>query len=99
MGLSGATRLVRLSRALDSPEPPALFWRKPAAALGIVRSLLAPGGSLSLIGQQPGWDAVAARAFAAWLGDVLGTQGFAVDEVLVGDIEPSPAVCVRARPV
>jgi hypothetical protein len=69
-----------------------------AAALGIVRSLLAPEGSLSLIGQQPGWDAVAARAFAAWLGDVLGTQGFAVDEVLVGDIEPSPAVCVRARP-
>jgi hypothetical protein len=41
-------------------------------------------------------DTLAVRP--GWLGDVLRTKGFAVHEVLVGDLEPSPAVCVLARP-
>jgi SAM-dependent methyltransferase len=75
----------------------AAFWRKPAEVLAVVRRLLAPGGSLSLVAQEPGWDEAGARAFAERLRLVLTEHGLAVDEVLIGELEPSPAVCVRSR--
>jgi trans-aconitate methyltransferase len=78
----------------------ALFWRQPAEALPRVRALLAAGGSFSLFHQLPGWDSAQGepQAFAEWLSRVLEEHGFAVAEALVGDVRPSPVVCVRARP-
>jgi SAM-dependent methyltransferase len=74
----------------------AAFWRRPDETLGVVRAHLAPGGALYLFEQAPGWrHAAAARAFAAGLEPVLRRHGFAVVEVVVGDLTP-PAACVVA---
>jgi ubiquinone/menaquinone biosynthesis C-methylase UbiE len=73
----------------------AFFWRKPAQALPIVRSLLARGGSLHLFHQTPGWTATTARAFGDRLSGILRKHDFPVEDVAVG---PGPTVGVRARP-
>ena len=74
----------------------AALWRRPEETLAVVRDHLAPDGALYLFNQAPGWsDAGAAREFAAGLGGVLERHGFAVTDVVVGDLSP-PAVCVIA---
>ena len=76
----------------------ALFWREPVVALGAVRDVLAPGGTLALFSQAPGWDAAAARAFTETLGGVLGEHGFEVERAVVGEPAPVPSAGVIARP-
>ena len=76
----------------------ALFWREPEAALAKARALLAPGGTLSLFSQAPGWDAEQARAFTEMLGGVLREHGFEVERAVVGEPAPVPSAGVTARP-
>lgn len=75
----------------------AAFWRKPEQWLAITCALLAPAGWLFLFNQAPGWTSAAdATEFGQGLARLLDAHGFAVEEVLVGDLEP-PAACVVAR--
>ena len=76
----------------------AWFWRKPAEALPIVKSLLARGGALYLFNQTPGWSTQSARGFGERLTSVLREHGFLPAEVAIGDTRPAPMVCVRAGP-
>jgi ubiquinone/menaquinone biosynthesis C-methylase UbiE len=73
----------------------AFFWRKPAEALPIVRSVLAPGGALYLFNQTPGWTPTTARAFGDRLSGVLREHDFSAEDVAVG---PASVVCVKAQP-
>jgi ubiquinone/menaquinone biosynthesis C-methylase UbiE len=75
----------------------AVFWRKPAQALGAVRELLAPGGALYLFQQGPSWSEVGQREIDAQLAATLQEHGFSVEETMVKDLNPMPAVCVIAR--
>jgi ubiquinone/menaquinone biosynthesis C-methylase UbiE len=74
------------------------FWLQPKEALGIVRRHLAPKGAFSLFWEarhaQPGRP----RDLADHLSEKLLLAGFYVDEVLVKDLRPVPAVCVIGRP-
>jgi SAM-dependent methyltransferase len=76
----------------------ALFWRRPAVALPIVRRVLAPGGTLSLFSQAPSWRRAAAQAFTADVAATLSGHGFAVEDTRVGDLPRAPVAAVRARP-
>jgi ubiquinone/menaquinone biosynthesis C-methylase UbiE len=76
----------------------ALFWREPVVALGKVRKLLAPGGTLSLFSQGPRWDAARARAFTESVGPVLREHGFEVSAAVVGETAPVPSARIVARP-
>jgi SAM-dependent methyltransferase len=74
------------------------FWLQPEAALGAVREHLARNGAVYVF-----WDArhsapERARDLGNELADRLRTGGFAVDRVLVEDLRPVPAVCVKGRP-
>lgn len=74
------------------------FWLQPEDALGIVRRHLAPGGAFYLF-----WDARHAqpgrpRDLADRLSEKIRLARFSVNEVLVKDLRPVPAVCVIAQP-
>jgi ubiquinone/menaquinone biosynthesis C-methylase UbiE len=75
----------------------ALFWRRPREALGAVRRLLAPGGTLSLFSQAPSWGEREARQFAEMVGGVLRDHGFAVERAVIGEPAPVPSAGVTAR--
>ena len=77
----------------------AAFWRRPAEMLGLVTARLAPDGTLYFFNQEPGWtEAGQAEGFATRLAGVLHEHRFQVDEVVIGELRPAPAVCVVARP-
>jgi SAM-dependent methyltransferase len=74
------------------------FWLQPKEALGIVRRRLAPAGVFYLF-----WDARhtqpgRAHDLADQLSEKLRLAEFSVDQVLVEDLRPFPAVCVIGRP-
>src|SRR3954453_1724705 len=74
------------------------FWLHPTEALGIVRQHLAPDGSVYVF-----WDARhtqpgRARDLADRLSERIGLAEFSLNQVLVKDLRPVPAVCVIARP-
>jgi ubiquinone/menaquinone biosynthesis C-methylase UbiE len=74
------------------------FWLQPKDALGIVRRHLAPDGAVYLF-----WDARhtqpgRARELAHQLSEKVRLAKFSVNEVLVKDLRPVPAVCVIAQP-
>ena len=74
------------------------FWHQPKEALGIVRQHLAPDGSVYLF-----WDARhtqpgRARDLADRLSERIRLAEFSVNQVLVKDLRPVPAVCVIGRP-
>ncbi len=74
------------------------FWLQPKEALGIVRRHLAPDGAVYLF-----WDARhtkpgRARDLADRLSERMRLAEFSVDQVLVKDLRPVPAVCVIGRP-
>ncbi|HYF27217.1 MAG TPA: class I SAM-dependent methyltransferase [Baekduia sp.] len=71
------------------------FWLEPEASLAKVRRHLVPGGTVHLF-----WDARhsqpdRARELADQLRAKVRLAGFSVDQVLVKDLRPVPAVCVR----
>jgi cyclopropane fatty-acyl-phospholipid synthase-like methyltransferase len=70
------------------------FWLKPKEALGIVRPHLASDGAVYLF-----WDARhaqpgRARDLADRLSERVRLAEFSVNQVLVKDLRPVPAVCV-----
>jgi hypothetical protein len=74
------------------------FWQQPEAALGAVRDHLARDGAVYVF-----WDArhsapERAQCLGNELADRLHEGGFSVDRVLVEDLRPVPAVCVKGRP-
>ena len=74
------------------------FWLQPKDALGIVRRHLAADGAMYLF-----WDARhtqpgRARDLADRLSEKIRLAGFSVNQVLVKDLRPVPAVCVIAQP-
>src|SRR3954449_2383938 len=74
------------------------FWRQPREALEIVRRHLAPDGAVYLF-----WDARhtqpdRARDLADRLTERIRLAEFSVNQVLVKDLCPVPAVCVIGRP-
>jgi hypothetical protein len=74
------------------------FWLQPKDALGIVRRHLAPDGAVYLF-----WDARhtqpgRARDLADRLSEKIRLAKFSVNQVLVKDLRPVPAVCVIAQP-
>jgi Methyltransferase domain len=67
-------------------------------SLEVARRVLAPGGSLHLFSQAPGWTARKdAERFGAQLSEVLESSGFTVDAVLVGDAGTGFVAGVAAR--
>jgi hypothetical protein len=59
---------------------------------------VAPGGALYLFHQRRNWREVGeTEAFDAQLTVTLQERGFSVEEALVKDLDPMPAVCVIAR--
>jgi SAM-dependent methyltransferase len=74
------------------------FWLQPTDSLGIVRRHLAPAGAVHLF-----WDARhtrpgRARDLADRLSEKIRLAEFSVNQVLVEDLRPVPAVCVVAQP-
>ena len=74
------------------------FWLQPKEALAIVRRHLTRDGAFSLF-----WDARhtqpgQARDLADRLSEKLRQAEFSVNQVLVKDMRPVPAVCVTGRP-
>ena len=74
------------------------FWLRPEVALGAVREHLAPDGAAYIF-----WDARhsapgRSQDLGNELADRLRDGGFSVDRVLVKDLRPVPAVCVKGRP-
>ena len=74
------------------------FWLQPEDALGIVRRHLGPDGAVYLF-----WDARhtqpgRVRDLAEQLSEKFRLAKFSIDQVLVKDLRPVPAVCVIARP-
>ena len=74
------------------------FWLQPKEALAIVRRQLAPDGAVYIF-----WDARhtqpgRARDLADRLSERIRQAEFSVDQVLVKDLRPVPAVCVIGRP-
>ena len=73
-----------------------VFERRPAQALGVVRSLLLPSGGLYLFFQPPRADKtprIAERVAAR-----LQLNRFVVSKVETADFQPAPAVCLLAHP-
>jgi SAM-dependent methyltransferase len=74
------------------------FWLAPQEALAIVRRHLAPDGAVYVF-----WDARhtpggRGRDLADRLSERIRLADFAVNQVLVKDLRPVPAVCVIGRP-
>jgi SAM-dependent methyltransferase len=74
------------------------FWLQPKEALGIVRQHLAADGAVYVF-----WDARhthpgRARDLADRLSERLRLGEFSVNQVLVKDLRPAPAVCVIGEP-
>jgi len=74
------------------------FWLQPREALGIVRRHLGPDGAVYLF-----WDARhtqpgRAHDLADRLSERIRLAEFSVNQVLVKDLRPVPAVCVIGRP-
>jgi SAM-dependent methyltransferase len=70
------------------------FWLKPKEALGIVRQHVAPDGAIYIF-----WDARhthpgPARDLANRLSERIRLAEFSVNQVLVKNLRPVPAVCV-----
>src|SRR3954452_5866 len=74
------------------------FWLEPKEALGIVRRHLAPDGAFYLFWDARHTQSGRARDLADRLGERLRLADFSVDQVLLKDMRPVPAVCVIGRP-
>ena len=87
---------ARFDKVFAFNVPP--FWLQPKEALGIVRQHLAADGAVYVF-----WDARhthpgRARDLADRLSERLRLGEFSVNQVLVKDLRPAPAVCVIGQP-
>jgi trans-aconitate methyltransferase len=74
------------------------FWLQPEQALGILRRHLAPGGAVHVFWDARHTQSGRARDLADALSERIRLAEFSVEQVLVKDLRPVPAVCVVARP-
>ncbi len=74
------------------------FWLQPKEALGIVRRHLAPDGAVYLFWDARHTEPGRARDLADRLSERIRLAEFSVNQVLVKDLRPVPAVCVVGRP-
>lgn len=75
-----------------------LFWKQPATALGSVRQLLVPGGTVYLFHESPAWQGEGTtQAFTNRATDILRDQGFSVTAVLCKDLQPGQIACIVAQ--
>jgi hypothetical protein len=74
------------------------FWLQPEAALGTLRRYLDRNGTFHLFWDARHFAPERARDLGSELADRLREGGFSVDEVLVEDLRPVPAVCAIGRP-
>ncbi len=73
------------------------LWDRPGE-LDVVRGWLAPGGTLSLFHQEPGWvTRRRPREFADRLARILEEHGFSVADVVTGQTRPALSVGVIAQ--
>jgi ubiquinone/menaquinone biosynthesis C-methylase UbiE len=73
------------------------FWLQPEQALGIVRRHLAPGGAVHVFWDARHTPSGRARDLADALSERIRLAEFSVEQVLVKDLRPVPAVGVIAR--
>jgi ubiquinone/menaquinone biosynthesis C-methylase UbiE len=72
-------------------------WDEPTNLVA-VRAHLAPGGSLFLFHQQPGWrDPADAEALRSRVTSILHDYGFTVEEPIVGRPGGTPMLAIVAR--
>ena len=74
------------------------FWLQPKEALGIVRRHLAPDGAVYLFSDARHTQPARVRDLADQLSERIRLAEFSVNQVLVKNLRPVPAVCVIARP-
>jgi cyclopropane fatty-acyl-phospholipid synthase-like methyltransferase len=74
-----------------------VFWTSPAAALGDVRRLLRPGGTLHLVYEPPA--AARLRQLRESIPRLLREHAFDVDNVLERAFRASHGLCIIGRPV
>ena len=74
------------------------FWLQPEEALGIVRQHLAPGGAVYVFWDARHTQSGRAGDLADRLSERIRSAEFSVNQVLVKDLRPAPAVCVIGRP-
>lgn len=76
----------------------AAFWRPPGEVRRIAAGLLAPGGSLHVFAQSPGWrDAADMRAFADMVAGRLRESGLVAEEVMLEGTGTGCSACVVGR--
>lgn len=73
------------------------FWQRPASALGAIREHLAPDGAVYVFWDARHFPGDRARDLGNTLAGRLREGGFRVDDVLVEDLRPVPAVCAIGR--
>ena len=74
------------------------FWLAPKDALAIVRRHLCPDGAVYLFWDARHTEPDRARDLADRLSEKIRLAEFSVNQVLVKDLRPVPAVCVIAQP-
>ena len=74
------------------------FWLQPERALGIVRPHLTPEGAVYVFWDARHTQSGRGRDLADQLTARIRLAEFSVDQVLVKDLRPVPAVCVIGRP-
>lgn len=74
------------------------FWLQPKKALGIVGRRLAPDGAVYLFWDARHTQSGRARDLADRLIERIRLAEFSVNEVLLKELRPVPAVCVIGRP-
>ena len=74
------------------------FWLEPEVALGVVRKHLAKDGTFYLFWDARHTQCGRARDLADRLIERIRLAEFSVDQVLLKELRPVPAVCVIGRP-
>src|SRR5919201_6814459 len=70
------------------------FWLQPKEALSIVRQHLAPQGAVYIFWDARHTQSGRARELAERLSERIRLAEFSINQVLVKDLRPTPAVCV-----
>jgi ubiquinone/menaquinone biosynthesis C-methylase UbiE len=74
------------------------FWLQPKEALGIIRQHLTGDGTVYIFWDARHTQSGRARDLADRLSERIRLAEFSVNQVLVKDLRPAPAVCVIGQP-